>query len=392
MNARIAGPNLQQSPPNGENVEEPKDAGGDFQGVHPSPHEIVRERQDAEEVEGHKVPFHDATHGHDAAPPGSFFQEGFGRVHHPDRDGGLVLSREGGRHAFEIFGFGRVGILAGVAVLETFARPEEFVEVVVVSFVDVIGLGFHVRTNNLKDGSHHIIQKVPGIQTPRRHGRIARHPHNTVLLHHLVIQIPQTFRHVPNIARLAPNAKKEHQVHDPRCHRGRRGHPGGARRHFGKVRRHSLVPTPFHVVAEHLGVERVDGTGGLQRRGEDVAVHVSSIVAQQNEQVLGLVPNGRVLKSEEVPEVLARGVDHVGVLGETGGEVRGIEHVVRLRVEGGGGGVDRFGGDVGPGLEGHVVGDVSSSSSGGGRVFEELGVAVEHDGGRDGAADEVGEG
>lgn len=90
--------------------------------------------------------------------------------------------------------------------------------------------------------------------------------------------------------------------------------------------------------------------------------------------MLGLVPHGGVLKSEEVPEVLARRVDHVRVLREAGGEVGGIEDVVprgvaagrrvgsarssSARPPGGGGqgsGVHRPGGRVDVRLEGLVV-------------------------------------
>jgi hypothetical protein len=43
-----------------------------------------------------------------------------------------------------ILGVEFIGIFARVTVAKAFTRPKEFVEIVIVSFVDVIGVGFHV--------------------------------------------------------------------------------------------------------------------------------------------------------------------------------------------------------------------------------------------------------
>ena len=159
--------------------------------------------------------------------------------------------------------------------------------------------------NNIENRRNHIIQ-----QTPRLHA-LLRRPRHRILLHHLVIQKPQALRHVPNIARLAPDAEEQHQVDDAGCDGGGCGHACGGGGHFGEVGTDSLVAAPFHVIAEHLGVECVYGRGRLQCRWENLTVHVASIVTQKNQQMLRLVSDARILKSEKVAEVFARRVDHV---------------------------------------------------------------------------------
>lgn len=174
--------------------------------------------------------------------------------------------------------------------------------------------------HNVVDRCHHIVEKVARVQAPRLGVALTL----DVLFHHLVVQEPQALGHVSEVGALAPHAEKQDEVNDATRHGRRRVH-GGV--HLRKVREDRHRPAPLDVVGEDLGVERVDRAGGLDRRGEDVAAHVPAVVAEQDEQVLGLVPDRRILKAEEVPKVLARRVDHVGVLCQAGRQVRRVEHV-----------------------------------------------------------------
>lgn len=149
------------------------------------------------------------------------------------------------------------------------------------TIMDIVKTWTH-RTNNLINGSNHIIQKVSSIQTPRRNHHlwillhnmmimiiIHHHPsHNAqaaILLHHLMIQKPQAFGHVTDISPLTPNTKEEDQVYDTRCHRGRSSHTRLRWcRHSWKVWHNTLIPTPFHIVAKHLGMQCMYRRGWLQ--------------------------------------------------------------------------------------------------------------------------------
>ena len=86
--------------------------------------------------------------------------------------------------------------------------------------------------------------------------------------------------------------------------------------------------TPLNVVAKGLLVEDGNRVGALS------CGHVAPLVGEEDEEVFGLIANARVLEAKEVADVLARRVHDHGVLGEAGGEVRGVEVVVGF---GGGG-------------------------------------------------------
>ena len=144
MNSRITRPHFQQSPANGERVEQPKDTTGNFKSVHPSPNQVMRECHYREKVEGNNMPLHNTAQSHDTTKPRPLFQESFGSILHSNSDGKLRFSRQGCCQTvgiFDIVAF--VGILARVSVLEAFTRPKEFIEIIVVAFIDVVGVGFH---------------------------------------------------------------------------------------------------------------------------------------------------------------------------------------------------------------------------------------------------------
>ena len=61
-----------------------------------------------------------------------------------------------------------------------------------------------------------------------------------------------------------------------------------------------------------------------------MATHVSTVVTEKDEQVLGLIANRRILETKEVAQIFARRVHHVGVFREAGRKVGGVEHVEGL--------------------------------------------------------------
>lgn len=172
-------------------------------------------------------------------------------------------------------------------------------------------------------GFYNVVQKVAGVQAPGLGVALAL----DVFLHHLVIEEPNAFSHVAEIASLAPNAEIEDQIHNTTRHRRGCRH-GGV--HFGEMRSDAHGTAPLHVIGKDLGVQSVDRAWGLDGGRQDVATHVPPVVAEKDEQMLGLVADRGILESEKVSQILARRVHHVGVFREAWREVGGVEHVEGL--------------------------------------------------------------
>ena len=174
--------------------------------------------------------------------------------------------------------------------------------------------------HNIINWFNDIVQIVTSVQTLRLGVTLALN----VLLHHLVVEEPNAFRHVAKVASFAPDAEIENQIHDAARHcRGCRH--GGI--HLGKMGADSHSTAPFHVIGKDLGVKSMDRARGLDRRRQDVAAHVSTVVAKKNEQVLGLVADRGILETEKISQIFTRRIDHIGVFCEARWEVSRVEHI-----------------------------------------------------------------
>mmetsp|Transcript_15232 Transcript_15232/g.38355 ORF Transcript_15232/g.38355 Transcript_15232/m.38355 type:complete len:400 (+) Transcript_15232:3872-5071(+) len=203
------------------------------------------------------------------------------------------------------------------------SRPKEFVEIVVVLLVEMVRFGFSALGHNIINWFNNIVQKVTSIQTPGLGVALAL----DVLFHHLVVKEPNALGHMAEIASFSPDAEIEDQIHNTACHCGGCRH-GSV--HLGKMRTDSHGTAPLDIIREDLGVQGVDRTWGLDGRRQDVAAHVSTVVTEKDEQVLGLVADRRILETKEVAQIFARRVNHVSVFREAGRKVGGIEHVEGL--------------------------------------------------------------
>ena len=90
------------------------------------------------------MPLHQPIQGHDTPQPTSLLQKSLGCIQHTHSNGRLGFSRQWSVYTTRIFSIIFISIFAGVAVAETFTGPEEFVEVIVVSFVDMVSIRFHI--------------------------------------------------------------------------------------------------------------------------------------------------------------------------------------------------------------------------------------------------------
>mmetsp|Transcript_30178 Transcript_30178/g.59750 ORF Transcript_30178/g.59750 Transcript_30178/m.59750 type:complete len:264 (+) Transcript_30178:1830-2621(+) len=262
-----------------QQIKDPEDSRGHLAGVDRAPDELFREGGDREEEERDAVPFEDAFQGQDAAEPGPLFEKGLGGVLQRLRDGlARLLDRDVSR--LEI-----IVCRGGIGVVEALAGPEEFVEIVVISFFLVVDVGLHTLADNLIDGRDDVVQEVALVQGPRVGDPVAA----VVGLHHFVEQKPGELRHVSEVAPLAPDAEVKNQVEDHVL-----GRPSARHRfvlirstgHTGKNWPCADMLTPLSVVVEYFIVE------GYHWRYWPCPPVVTSMVGQKAENVLSLIPHG----------------------------------------------------------------------------------------------------